>query len=173
MHRMAQSGAKSKTVKQQLEEADESLRSKFLEIVESLSLTELKRFDKFKYKAMVMSEMTDIVPEADKNDIDDKAQYVSNMLNTRAKRLKNSKMTSQQHDRRRTRRSQAETTNLTTKKDTPEAPIIRSEQSNTELSETFVKALDATMSDANDSLNSTVTNSWMTPTTTTVPTKIA
>ena len=161
MHRMAQSGAKSKTVKQQLEEADESLRSKFLEIVESLSLTELKRFDKFKYKAMVMSEMTDIVPEADKNDIDDKAQYVSNMLNTRAKRLKNSKMTSQQHDRRRTRRSQAETTNLTTKKDTPEAPIIRSEQSNTELSETFVKALDATMSDANDSLNSTVTNSFL------------
>ena len=66
MHRMAQFGAKSKAVKQQLEEADESLRSKYLEIVESLSLTELKRFDKFKYKAMVMSETSDIVPKRTK-----------------------------------------------------------------------------------------------------------
>ena len=106
MDRMVQSGAKSKTVKQQLEEADESLRSKYLEIVESLSLTDLKRFDKFKYKDMVLSEMSDIVPEADKNNIDDTAQHVSNMLNTRAQRHKNSKVTARQHDRRRTRRSQ-------------------------------------------------------------------
>ena len=49
---MAQSGPNSHAVKKRLEGANESLRSIYLDIVESLSLTELKRFDKYKCKSL-------------------------------------------------------------------------------------------------------------------------
>ena len=54
---MANSGMATDDISQKLEEIDESLRVKYMEIVESLSINELKRFDKNKYKNMIKSEI--------------------------------------------------------------------------------------------------------------------
>ena len=74
--------------KLRLEKVDESLRKKYLDIVLSLDTSELRNFgrQKHRYKKLVMSEMFELVPEIDKQSVDDSAQYISNMLANEAQR---------------------------------------------------------------------------------------
>ena len=93
-------------ISQQIKEADDTLRVKYLEIVESLSVNELKRFDKHKYKQLVISEISDIVSSADSKKVDETAHYISNFLGNEAKRIKNRKIqTNRNSNQRITRRS--------------------------------------------------------------------
>lgn len=63
---------------------DRAVRSKYLEIVQSLNLVELKRFNKFQYKKLVKADLEELVPEADIKVIDDTEHYISNTLNNEA-----------------------------------------------------------------------------------------
>ena len=80
---MAKSIESQKHISEQLKEVDESLRIKYREFLDNLSINEVTHFqiDKNKYKQMILSE---IVPEADSTQIDDTAQYISNYLNNEA-----------------------------------------------------------------------------------------
>lgn len=63
---------------------DRAVRSKYLEIVQSLNLVELKRFNKCQYKKLVKADLEELVPEADIKVVDDTAHYISNTLNNEA-----------------------------------------------------------------------------------------
>ena len=65
-------------INQQIKEADDTLKVKYLEIVESLSVNEQKRFDKHIYKQLVILEIYDIVPSANLKKVDETAHYISN-----------------------------------------------------------------------------------------------
>ena len=94
-------------LKVQLQELDDSLRVKYMEVVKSLSLEDLKKFNKHHYKSMIKSEISDLLPEVDKKSADDTAQYISNMLNNEAQRQKSlkSRVQSKATQTRRTRHS--------------------------------------------------------------------
>ena len=66
---MAQSNVNKTEMKQQLDKTDEKLRHKYLEVVKSLELDELKHFNKMRYKVMAITDFTEQHPDADKNDI--------------------------------------------------------------------------------------------------------
>ena len=77
-------------LKKRLDEADESVGSKYLDILQSLSLNELKKFNKQRHKELVITDLTELVREADRKNIDIAVQYVSNMLNNEAQCMKTS-----------------------------------------------------------------------------------
>ena len=135
--------------KLRLEEVDESLRKKYLDIVLSLDTSELRNFgrQKHRYKKLVMSEMFELVPGIDKQSVDDSAQYISNMLANEAKRKWAKDVTQQQNaNRRRTRNSllvdknensKSNTNNLDTKQPTGSSCV--------DLTETFINDLEETL----------------------------
>ena len=69
-----------------LQETDDSLRSKYLKEILSLSTEDLSKVkvNKGKYKAMVKAEILSLLPEAGDKKADDTAQYISNLLNNEA-----------------------------------------------------------------------------------------
>lgn len=71
-----------------LNEVDESLRTKYIEIVQSLTFEELKRFNKVRYKNLVKSDIMEILPETETKDAENTAHYISNALNNEAQRQK-------------------------------------------------------------------------------------
>ena len=79
---MATSSENPNAISQNLEKADEALRVKYRDILDSLTINELKRFkiDKHKYKQIIISELLEIVPEADSKQVDETAHYISNFL---------------------------------------------------------------------------------------------
>ena len=135
--------------KLRLEEVDESLRKKYLDIVLSLDTSELRNFgrQKHRYKKLVMSEMFELVPGIDKQSVDDSAQYISNMLANEAKRKWAKDVTQQQNaNRRRTRssllvdkneNSKSNTNNVDTKQPTGSSCV--------DLTETFINDLEETL----------------------------
>ena len=164
---MAHTNDNQTDISQQIKEADDTLRVKYLEIVESLSINELKRFDKHKYKQLVISEIADIVPSADLKKVDETAHYISNFLGNEAKRVKIRKMqTNRDQNQRITRRSIQTVTakqTMDTKQNSNSANIVQNANSSepAELSESIINALQSTMVDANDSLDSTISDSFM------------
>ena len=91
--------AQSLTQKQQLEKLDDILREKYLDVVRSLDLDDLKHFNKGRYKKMIMTETAEEKREtnADKIDIDFYAQCISNHLHSEAQRLRTQKIAKPQH----------------------------------------------------------------------------
>ena len=73
----------------------------------SLDISELRNFSKqkYRYKKLVMSDMFELVPGADKQAVGDAAQYVSIMLANEAKRKWVKKTTEEQSSKRRRTRS--------------------------------------------------------------------
>ena len=59
------------------------MKEKFLELVRNLSHLELKKFQKTQYAEMVFQDVSKLLPNSDKEQT---AHYVSNALNTEAKR---------------------------------------------------------------------------------------
>ena len=53
--------AEKQKLKVQLQELDDSLRVKYMEVVKSLSLEDLKKFNKHHYKSMIKSEISDLL----------------------------------------------------------------------------------------------------------------
>ena len=65
---------------------EESVKEKFLELVRNLSHLELKKFQKTQYAEMVFQDMSKLLPNFGKEQLKQTAHYVSNALNTEAKR---------------------------------------------------------------------------------------
>ena len=132
--------------KLRLEKVDESLRKKYLDIVLSLDTSELRNFgrQKHRYKKLVMSEMFELVPEIDKQSVDDSAQYISNMLANEAQRKWAKDVTQQKNaNRRRTRSSllvdkNENTNNVDNKQPTAGSNCV-------DLTETFINDLEETL----------------------------
>ena len=82
-------------IKQKLENIGESLRQKYLEVLKSLDLEELKHFNKSRLKTMAIADFTEQLPDADKKVIDSHAQCISNYLQNEAKSLKSAKLRNQ------------------------------------------------------------------------------
>ena len=161
---MAKSSESQKRITEQLEKADDTLRPKYRQILDTLSINELKRFDKHKYKLMIMSEITELVPDANSKQVDETAQYISNHLGNEAPRVKGQKL--QQQTKSQTRRS---TRNTASCSDTETQSKSKSKQSENinpkvsspgELSDTMLNELDTSM-DLESTLESTVTDSFM------------
>ena len=55
--KMAQSNANKTEMKQHLDKTDEKLRHKYLEVVKSLELEELKHFNKMRYREMAITDL--------------------------------------------------------------------------------------------------------------------
>ena len=166
---MAMSALDRTQMKQQLEKTDEKLRQKYQEVVQSLDLDELKHFNKMRYKEMAITDFTEQHPDADKKDIDSYAQCLCNFLQSEARDLKNAKM--QKQLRRSNRKStqveppqSAKTQQLTCDNLLTESVlenlndtfgIPTATEIDTEVSDTFVQALNDTLRDPNDTLSST------------------
>ena len=77
-----------------IDEVDERLRSKYMDILQLLSVADLKRFqlDKHRYKQMVISDFQDILPNVEPDTIDGRAQCISNMLNNEAPKIRGRKI---------------------------------------------------------------------------------
>lgn len=78
---------------------DRAVRSKYLEIVQSL-----KRFNKCQYKKLVNADLEELVPEADIKVVDDTAHYISNTLNNEAIRQRAIKLRTKGYSNARTTR---------------------------------------------------------------------
>ena len=91
----------SQDQKQRLEEIDASLRNKYMDIVQSLEIAELRKFTKDRYKKMVVSEIFELLPGADKQAVESTAHYISNMLNNEAQRQLSQKITENRKTNRR------------------------------------------------------------------------
>ena len=165
---MALTEDEKQKLKVQLQELDDSLRVKYMEIVKSLSLEDLKKFNKHHYKSMLKSKISDLLPEVDKKSADDTAQYISNMLNNEAQRQKSlkSRVQSKAAQTRRTRhslvRNSEEAEIITTdNKQTNSEDIKSNTPADQQCSETFIMELDNTLLDADDTLSSTISTSQM------------
>ena len=77
-----------------IDEVDERLRSKYMDILQSLNVADLKRFqpDKHRYKQMVISDFQDILPNVEPDTIDDRAQCISNMFNNEVPKIRGRKV---------------------------------------------------------------------------------
>ena len=152
-----------KDLDQKLQEIDKSPRKKYLDIILSLSTDELIKVKthKHRYKSMVKSEILELLPEASDEQADETAQYISNLLSNEAQREKSRRLT--KHDRPKTRQSkQATDTHVKQHFDNQQEVQINLTTESTQqymLSDTFVRDLDNTLLDSDDTLNSTVTAS--------------
>ena len=161
---MAKSSESQKRIVEQLEKADKMLRPKYRQILDTLSIDELKRFDKHKYKLMIMSEITELVPDANSKQVDETAQYISNHMGNEAPRVKGQKL--QQQTKSQTRRSTRNTmscsdTEILSKPKSKKSDNINPKVSSPgELSDTMLKELDNSM-DLESTLESTVTDSFL------------
>ena len=71
----------------ELMKVEESIKQKYLEIVISLSQTEMKSFKKQDYQKPVHNEMVQLLSDFDKAQLKETAYYVSNALNNAVKEL--------------------------------------------------------------------------------------
>ena len=80
----------SNTPTTEVDEVAERLRSKYMDILQSLSINELKRFqlDKHRYKQMVVSDFQEILSNLAPDTIDGRAQCFSNLLNNEAPKIR-------------------------------------------------------------------------------------
>ena len=144
--------------------------SEYMEIIESLTINELKRFDKHKYKTLIMSDILQVLPNTDKQVVDYTAQYISNLLGNEAPRVKGRKMQSlnkkQKVRRTRSTSSITETATKNNNRQNQQAGKPKEKAKSKDisvLSETFLKELDNTLnlesdicsgSNSNDDLSS-------------------
>ena len=63
---MAQTNSNNAEIMQNLESVDEKLRQKYLEVLQSFDLKELKHFNKTRFKTMAIAEFNEQVPNAAK-----------------------------------------------------------------------------------------------------------
>ena len=156
-----------KDIKLKLQNIDESLRQKYMKMILSLSTDELGKVknNKYRYKSMVKSEILELLPEASDERADETAQYISNLLTNEAQREKTRRLTKK--DKPKTRRSKQITDKNSDSSIGNEQPeeiqidLTNETTQQCELSDTFVRELDNTLPDADDSLNSTVTASQL------------
>ena len=149
---MANQGKEGIDNSQTLQKLDDSLRIKYMEIIESLTINELKRFDKNKYKTLIMSDILQVLPNTDKQVVDDTAQYISNMLGNEAPKVKGRKMQSLNKKQKvRRTRSTSSITETATKNNNRQnqhtgKPKKKAKSKDISvLSETFLKELDNTL----------------------------
>ena len=155
-------------LKAKMDVIDESLRSKYLKIVESLSLNELKKFNKSTYQQLVLSDFCDLVPEAQKKELEDRSLYISNMLNNQVPKIRGNKSqtNNKKQNNRKTRTSMTE---KEPEEQNPKTPITKNnvttnsnkDTKQLELSDSVFKALDDTMMGPDVSINTTVTQSFL------------
>ena len=156
-----------KDLKHKLQNIDESLRQKYMKVILTLSTDELGKVkvNKYKYKSMVKSEILELLPEASDEQADETAQYISNLLTNEAQREKTRRLTKQ--DKPKTRRSKQitdkniEITCGHEQQEVAQIDLTNESVQQCELSDKFVRDLENTLPDANDSLNSTVTASQL------------
>ena len=75
-----------------------------MDIVQSLEIAELRKFTKDRYKKMVVSEIFELLPGANKQTVESTAHYISNMLNNEAQRQLSQKITENRKTNRRSTR---------------------------------------------------------------------
>ena len=160
--------AQSMTQKQQLEKLHDILREKYLDVVRSLDLDDLKHFNKGRYKKMIMTEIAEQIPNADKIDIDSYAQCIWNHLHSEAQRLRTEKIAKPQHKMSKRRRTLKDKTNnddidtemKITKSNKQSETTNQQEPNENELTESILDKLDNTF-DTNDTLSSTITVTYL------------
>ena len=165
---MATSSENLNTISQNLEKADEALRVKYRDILDSLSINELKRFklDKHKYKQIIISELIELVPEANSKQVDDTAQYISNHLTNEAPKVKAHKtqIETKAQSRRKTRSSslgaEVQRNKISDHTYVTAETKKANETISAELTDTVLNELDTTM-DKDDTLESTVSESFL------------
>ena len=135
-------------MKTSMEKLDESLRSKYMEILTSLTFDEIKKFNKGRYKELIKSDIIEQLPGAKAEAIDLTAQCISNMLHFKAIDLrgimrkqhqttnKSSKPTNLQSEDRVTRQSRQMKTS---------AEPLQQQHKEVELSDTLLQELDNSM----------------------------
>ena len=69
----------------ELYKAEDRIKQKYVDTVQNMSHQELKKFNKSKYKELVLAELKQLVPEADETQLTETAQCVSNALDREAK----------------------------------------------------------------------------------------
>ena len=138
----------SNAMKTSMEKLDESLRSKYMEILTSLTFDEIKKFNKGRYKELIKSDIIEQLPDAKAEAIDLTAQCISNMLHFKAIDLrgtmrkqhqitnKSSKPTNLQSEDRVTRQSSQMKTS---------AEPLQQQHKEVELSDTLLQELDNSM----------------------------
>ena len=67
----------------ELMKVEESIKQKYLVIVENLSYTEQRNFKKTDYKKLVLNEMIEMLPTFDRAQLKETSHYISNALNNR------------------------------------------------------------------------------------------
>ncbi|CAG2203189.1 unnamed protein product [Mytilus edulis] len=67
---------------------ESNLKAKYLAIVNELSITDLKAFNKFKYRDLMIKEMKELTPDTSDIIIRTSCHYISNALNNESQRLK-------------------------------------------------------------------------------------
>ncbi|CAG2222583.1 unnamed protein product [Mytilus edulis] len=67
---------------------ESNLKAKYLDIVNELSITDLKAFNKFKYRDLMIKEMKELTPDTSDIIIRTSCHYISNALNNESQRLK-------------------------------------------------------------------------------------
>lgn len=60
---------------------ENSIKSEYMEMIQSLSLTELKSFNKHTYKEMMIPQMKKLLPDISDTIISSTCHYISNALN--------------------------------------------------------------------------------------------
>ena len=146
-----------------IDEVDERLRSKYMDILQSLSVADLKRFqlDKHRYKQMVISDFQDILPNVEPDTIDGRAQCISNMLNNEAPKIRGRKIKQSGTLKEKPHKEAVTDVANSDLKETKSVDTIAAKQRDQTLTESLLKELDDTLADPYDSLNSTVTLSQM------------
>ena len=94
-----------------LDVIDESLRTKYMKLVESPSINELKKFNKFTYQDLIKSKISDLLPDVNEHDLEGRSLCISNMLNNEIPKIRGRKTKPQNktQNRRRTRSRKSET----------------------------------------------------------------
>ena len=146
-----------------VEEVDERLRSKYMNILQSLSINELKRFqlDKHRYKQMVVSDFQEILPNLAPDTIDGRAQCISNMLNNEAPKIRGRKSKQTVSDKSTKGTASTDSVPTPKEKDTQTRDSSAIKQGNQSLTESLLHELDNTLTDPNDTINTTMTLSQM------------
>ena len=156
--------AQSMTQKQQLEKLDDVLREKYLNVVRSLDLDGLKHFNKGRNKKMIMAEIAEQIPNADKKDIDSYVQCISNHLHSEAQHIRTQKIAKPQHKKSKRKSTLKDKTNnddigtemKITKSDKQSETTNQQEPNENEHTESTLEKLD-NIFDTNDTLSSTIT----------------
>ena len=69
------------SIREHFIKCETQLRNKYIDLLKTLTLEELNAFDKSTYKALVVHDFMELMPDCKRSDIETSAHYISNALN--------------------------------------------------------------------------------------------